>query len=831
MPLIQQILCAVAILWLPGAVLIRIPFGNRAGRFALPVEERLFWQILVSVAAALTTVLLLAWFERYEFRYLLIAQLGLAGLPALTWRRGLRVGSSARRTGPAAVLPLILLAIGTQVFFPPSEYVIAGKDPGTYVGEGVQIAQRGALVTRDEVVASVPEPFRELFFPSHQRDDYYALRFMGFFIQDPGEGTVVGQFPHLFPAALAIGYGFDGLTGVRRTTPLLAMLGVLAVYFTGVHVFGRLAAFAAAVLLLVNVVQVWFGRYPNAEVLMQGFVFAAILATLHRQQDADDWFAVVGGLLLGLLLFLRLDAVFALGGVIGALTLQAVAGRKFPWLLPAAVIPPALLAAAYMLGPMRAYAVRYIAFIWNMPAWQHGVLVLAAAGMLVGLRLAARSPSIRAAVVRFVPMLIAVICCGAALYALYLREPAGRLAIHDAYALRMYAAFYVTVPAVLAAILGFALFVRGWFWRAPVFYLVAALFTCFLFYKIRIVPEHFWAARRLLPVILPTTMLLVAAVAVGGRAFGPWWLRGARTALGLAFLLLLGANYLRASAPVRAHVEYEGLIPRLEQLAAQFGDRDLVIVESRDAGSDTQVFGMPLAYIYARNVLVLNSARPDKRRLAEFLAWAGTRYQRLYFVGAGGTDLLSFSYGLQPLSSDRFQVPEYESATNGYPRGPRRKEFEYGVYAFGPAAPRSREPFDLDVGTEDNLHVLRFHASESLEGRSFRWTALQSFISVTSVPAGSRELVLVAGDGGRPPAAPAAAVEVFLDGERLGSTVVKGSFAPHAFAIPPALAARAAAAAEPVELRIVTATWNPAEVLGANDNRQLGIMLDRVTIK
>ena len=39
---------------------------------------------------------------------------------------------------------------------------------------------------------------------------------MGFFIREPEHGHVVGQFPHLFPASIAIGYGLDGLTGARR---------------------------------------------------------------------------------------------------------------------------------------------------------------------------------------------------------------------------------------------------------------------------------------------------------------------------------------------------------------------------------------------------------------------------------------------------------------------------------------------------------------------------------------------------------------------------------------------------------------------------------------
>ena len=56
---------------------------------------------------------------------------------------------------------------------------------------------------------------------------------MGFFIKDPDAGAVVGQFPHLFPASIAIGYGLDGLTGARRTVGVWAILGMLAVYFAG----------------------------------------------------------------------------------------------------------------------------------------------------------------------------------------------------------------------------------------------------------------------------------------------------------------------------------------------------------------------------------------------------------------------------------------------------------------------------------------------------------------------------------------------------------------------------------------------------------------------
>ena len=97
------------------------------------------------------------------------------------------------------------MAYGLWTFFPPAEYVMGGKDPGTYMNEGVQIAQRGGLVIHDPTVAKVPEATRDLFFPSHNSAAYYSVRFMGFFLQDPRAATVVGQFPHLYPASIAIG--------------------------------------------------------------------------------------------------------------------------------------------------------------------------------------------------------------------------------------------------------------------------------------------------------------------------------------------------------------------------------------------------------------------------------------------------------------------------------------------------------------------------------------------------------------------------------------------------------------------------------------------------
>ena len=45
------------------------------------------------------------------------------------------------------------------------------------------------------------------------------------------------------------------------------------------------------------------------------------------------------------------------------------------------------------------------------------------------------------------------------------------------------------------------------------------------------------------------------------------------------------------------------------------------------------------------------------------------------------------------------------------------------------------------------------------------------------------------GDGGRPPAAPPARVDVFLHNQQIGSVIVDGDFKPYSLPIPPDLAA------------------------------------------
>lgn len=821
------------IAWLPGALAFRLPFWSRERRAALAAEERLFWHVIISLAISHAGVLALAAAHRYSFQRLLIVDGLLCVAFAAAARFRLRLG--AARATRSAILPVALVALSCIRFFPPSEYIIGGRDPGTYINEGIVIAQRGTLLYEDPTVASVPPFARDLFFPSHGRGDYYGTRFMGFFIQDPASGRVVGQFPHLLPASVAMGYGIDGLTGARCVLGIWATLGVLAVYFAGARWIGRPAAAAAAALLTLNVIEVWFGRYPNAEVVMQTFVFAGLLANARAHFEpsgTDRFFALIAGSLFGLLLFLRFDAVLAIGAVVMANLLAGIRGRRMSFVFAGALAVTLTLGVVYLLGPMRAYATYPIDFVRNLQ-WWHLTLLGGASIAGIGLLIVARRmPTMRHAVEHWLPSALIGVVWVLAIYALFFRTPAGKLAIENAYALRMFASFYVTFAAVGAALVGYALVTRRRFWHDPASIITITLFSVFFFYKIRIHAEHFWASRRFLPVILPGTLLFAAAAATWGLSRPTRHGRAVSGIIGFVFVAVLAMHYTRASAPVAAHIEYGGLIPHIETLARTIGDRDLLLVESRDAQSDAHVFAMPLAYIYDRSVLVLNSAAPDLPTFAAFYEWARTRYEHVYFFGGGGTLLLSRRSSASFVSSVRFRVPVYASAFNAYPSGVREKHYDFALYELTPspaAAPGMW--FNLDVGSRDDLHVLRFHAREFASGETMRWSQEQSMVAVTTIGPNAREVVLVMSNGGRPDSLPPADVSVALNGQPLGTVRVVDGFHPYTFAVPRDLATATAASDAPAQLTLRTRTWRPHDALGGPDDRRLGVMVDRVQVR
>lgn len=223
------VVLAVVICLLPGAVLFRVPLLRRVFRAALPVEERVFWQVVLSCVWSVGVALALGAMSTYSIARLAGINVGLALVTLGVWRRGLKLPVAAPKYTASALLPLTLVALALWRFLPASEYVIGGKDPGVYVNEGISLHRTGTIFRRDAIVAAVPVAERSLFFHDYPPTEYWGIRFMGVFLNNPDTGEVIPGFPHLLPASIALGYGVAGIRGATTTVVVWAVLGLLSV--------------------------------------------------------------------------------------------------------------------------------------------------------------------------------------------------------------------------------------------------------------------------------------------------------------------------------------------------------------------------------------------------------------------------------------------------------------------------------------------------------------------------------------------------------------------------------------------------------------------------
>jgi hypothetical protein len=845
--MLRQLIVAILIGYLPGTLIFRLPGKNRERRAALDPEERVFWGVLISVALSSVIALTLAAIEKYTLMRVLTIN-GLISLVILAaTRQRLLWPRTATEMRWTAAIPGVLIALGLWLYIPPSEYVMGGRDPGVYFNEGIRIAQRGSLIVHEPVIAAIPPETRQLFMrTSPSRRVEWGLRFMGTFILDAATGATRSQFPQLFPSSIALGYGIDGLTGARRAMVVWGILGVLSLYFLGTRLVGRAAGTAAALLLTVHVVQVWFARYPASEIMMQPLLMAGALAFARAHQDGDGFFAPVAGFLLALPLMFRVEAALVPVAVAAAIIVGLIDGvRPRLWFL--LVFCAGLAIATFYLAEVTTSYFRYPLTMVRSTIRTRSLAfwVMAVVGLVLLAPVAYAaviSPRFRAGVKRWVPTLLSLTVFAGAAYAFFGRVESRRLAAYDAEMLRTYSSFYITLPGLVAALAGYLLTMRRALWRDPAFVAIATGYTFFYFYKVRIVPEHFWLMRRFLPIVLPATLLFIAAAglfgvqrreaggaavtALSARRFIRRTLSGI---IGVAFLGFLGWQYVEASLPVARHVEYAGVIPQLERLSGQFTDRDLLIVESRNA-SDLHVLALPLSFIYARNVLLLRSPTPDKTQLETFIADARKRYRNVYFLGGSGTDLLTPAIAVERVSKERFSIPEYEQPYEAYPRGVRLKEFDFGIYRFVDPRPKE-DAFVLEMDESDDVSLLRFFAPERSGNDVFRWSGARSYATILGVGPAHRTLVITMSNGGRPARAGAADVTVSVGDQTLGKVTVGDGFQPYTFTIPEPLAGAIADGTGSARLALLTSTWTPRQVIGGGDDRELGVMVSRIELK
>lgn len=137
-------------------------------------------------------------------------------------------------------------------------------------------------------------------------------------------GTLTASFPHGFTVFLA---GTNLLLGASRTVDGVPALGVMmllgAFAYARVARWHPIAALGIAALVAVHPVTVWFSLFPVSESLYAVLLIAALYFVARARANSSHSYAVVAGLVVGIMLLVRGNAMLLAPVVIAGLLASA----------------------------------------------------------------------------------------------------------------------------------------------------------------------------------------------------------------------------------------------------------------------------------------------------------------------------------------------------------------------------------------------------------------------------------------------------------------------------------------------------------------------------
>ncbi|EFO80554.1 hypothetical protein OSCT_1591 [Oscillochloris trichoides DG-6] len=245
-----------------------------------------------------------------------------------------------RKVFPWELLVFALIGlVGLLLVARPFEVILGVRDAGVYANTGFAIARTGALIQHDPLLAEIGRSMNDSdpmiagpaqqafsnFLISQPKDRYIAtrLRAAGFFVYEgeAAQGRVVPQGLHLFPAWIGLLMALGGPTLGLFATGLLGMLGAWSMAMLGRRLGGPWVGGLAFLFLVINGVQVWFGRYSTAETTTQFLIWAGLYFFAKAESDdaqPNRLAALMAGIAIGQVALARLD-FFLLGPVLAYL--------------------------------------------------------------------------------------------------------------------------------------------------------------------------------------------------------------------------------------------------------------------------------------------------------------------------------------------------------------------------------------------------------------------------------------------------------------------------------------------------------------------------------
>ena len=550
-------------------VFVAVPIAGALALGRTPVAEGRAARIPLIVAIGLTlwSVPLLGSLILQAYRPEIIGILGWMVVVAWLIVRRPRLPTIARPQPHILILAIGLTAAGVAYAAAPSEPLIAGRDMAVYANHAIYMVHHGRL--------DIPYPAD---FGTGESLPEAWVGFSGVYSTQP---TLTVQFGHVYPAWLAQAFAVAGYGGLMRLNAVFAVLAGLAFFAVARRWMPTKVAVLTVLFLAFNAGQVWVVRNTLTETLTQLCIWTAFLLLISERQQRPRAAAAWAGVLLGMSALVRIDSLVILPLVIaGHLLVRLIRERAADDLhistFYATAIPTVGLAIGYYLAFSYPYFSGHSTFVLPIA----GASVAAAAASALSLVPGVWNRMARIVTARWFLALAVAAVILLALFAYFVRpsiEPFATLPRPGPSPPRSYIeeamqnlSLYVTPVAFWMAlgawlVMTFNAVRRRQIRTVPVLVVIGG-FSALYFWNQSITPDHFWAIRRFVPIILPATVLFagVAGAFILSRLPHRW----RRPAFILA-VVLLTAQTVRVGNPMMFVAERSGVYAGLEQFASK----------------------------------------------------------------------------------------------------------------------------------------------------------------------------------------------------------------------------------------------------------------------
>ncbi len=475
----------------------------------------------------------------------------LAGTALFVGRRKKRSDkrlSGALRGGRGELPALLAVAVlGTALFAPPWRIVSGFSDVGIYPAMAANLVREGRWWVENRTAAEIPASHADLVFHAVDTGSgevvYHENQFYAF--QDLSRGREWPLFFHLWPSLMAFFAVFLGTGDMFWALTWVSVLVLTGLFLLSRRALGGRWAWVVVVLAAVCPLTLYFGRYTSSE-MMNALLFlgGALCAWVHLQEEGEAaepgsgasgasagvyGTAALAGFFFSLGFLCRVDFIFLLVPLAVFLVLKgALRGlRGADWVLLATTALGAVLALVTGVIFSRFYLSRIWKGFTGGSSWTLGAGGAALALLLVwtaffparARRLARRAFRHRGVWTAVLWALVALLF--AWLYFLRPLQPDRTVSYGFIKAVQgpsyrsqdfLRWAWYLSPLGLAALFAGYALALSRWRKPGELFLAACGLsFTVLYAVNMRALPLHILIMRRLVPVILPAGLVMIAA--------------------------------------------------------------------------------------------------------------------------------------------------------------------------------------------------------------------------------------------------------------------------------------------------------------------------------